>query len=495
MQADLTAGQRISLRQVLPDAELVGADDIDVRSCTCDCRTLRPGDLFAAMRGSHHDGHQFAAEAAARGALAILAERPVDTAGVPCCYVSDSRAAYARICQALAGNPSHRLRVIGVTGTNGKTTTTWLIASILAEAGFHTGVMGTLGCYDGQQWIPSPMTTPPADRLANLLGRMVAGDCTHAVMEVSSHALDQSRVAGMRFDAACVTNVRHDHLDYHGTLAAYRSAKAKLFRHLAPEGFAVINADDPGAAHYLTQLDGPVLTVGIEQAAEVTAVPVEQFLAEQTFLLVAGSDTMPVHTRMIGTHHIHNCLVAAAVGLAYGIDLTTVVRGLEAVRGVPGRLERLECGQSFGVFVDYAHTPDALAVTLQTLRELTTGRVICVFGAGGDRDREKRPLMGRQVESYAHLAVLTNDNPRWEDPQAIMSDVLAGFRDQQCVEVIPDRTEAIRFALAQARPGDSVLIAGKGHERYQLIGDQELPLDDSEIARQWLYQLGEVSSQ
>jgi len=495
MHADLTAGQRLRLRQILPEAELIGADDLDVRSCTCDCRTLEPGDLFVAVRGSHHDGHAFAAEAAARGAAAIIAERPVDVGGIPCCYVSDSRAAHARICQALAGDPSRRLRVIGVTGTNGKTTTSWLIASILAEAGYHAGVMGTLGCYDGQQWLPSPMTTPPPERLAHLLARMVASDCSHAVMEVSSHALDQSRVAGMRFDAACVTNVRHDHLDYHGTLTAYRAAKAKLFRHLAPEGFAVINADDRGAAHYLTHLDGPVLTVGIEQAAEISAVPLEQFLAEQTFLIVAGSEAIPVRTRMIGRHHIHNCLVAAAVGLVYGIELPTIVRGLEAVRRVPGRLERLECGQPFGVFVDYAHTPDALAVTLETLRELTTGRVICVFGAGGDRDRQKRPLMGRQVEAYAHLAVLTNDNPRSEDPQAIMADVLGGFRDPQCVEVIPDRMAAIRFALAQARPGDCVLLAGKGHERYQFIGDQELPFDDAEIARQWLYEWGAVSSQ
>jgi UDP-N-acetylmuramoyl-L-alanyl-D-glutamate--2,6-diaminopimelate ligase len=314
------------------------------------------------------------------------------------------------------------------------------------------------------------------------------------VMEVSSHALDQARVAGMVFDAACVTNVRHDHLDYHGTLKAYRMAKAKLFGHLAPEAFVVINADDPGAAHYLTQLDGPVLTVAIEQAAEITAIPVEQSLAEQTFLLVAGSDTVPVRTRMIGTHHIHNCLVAAAVGLAYGIDLTTVVRGLERVRRVPGRLERLECGQSFAVFVDYAHTPDALACSLQTLREQSTGRVICVFGAGGDRDRQKRPLMAREVESYAHVAVLTNDNPRSEDPQAIHEEVLCGFREANQVEVIPDRAEAIRFALAQARPGDCVLIAGKGHERLQLIGDQEIPLDDAEIARQWLYEMAKVTN-
>ncbi len=228
-----------------------------------------------------------------------------------------------------------------------------------------------------------------------------------------------------------MTNVTHDHLDYHASLRNYRLAKAKLFDHLADEGFAVLNADDPGSAGYLRQLDGPVLTVGIEAAAEITATPVEQCLSEQTFLLTAGSETVPVRTQMIGTHHIYNCLAAAAVGLAYGIELTTVVRGLESVGHVPGRLERIECGQPFGVFVDFAHTPDALTGVLKTLRQVTAGRLICVFGAGGERDRQKRPLMGRAVEQGADVAILTNDNPRHEDPQAIFRDVLDGFAQRR----------------------------------------------------------------
>lgn len=493
MHAELLIGQRLSLRNLLPAAEFAGCDDIAVGSCTCDCRQVRPGDVFVAVRGTRHDGHEFAAEAAARGASAIVAEQPLD-AGVPCCRVADSREAYGRICQALAGDPSRRLKLVGITGTNGKTTTSWLVASMLGAAGCRCGVLGTLGSFDGEDWIETDLTTPAADQSALLLARMVAHDCTHAVMEVSSHALDQRRVAGMTFDAACVTNVRHDHLDYHRTLTAYRAAKARIFSQIAPEGFAVINADDPGAALYLGQLDGPVLTVGIEQPAEIMAVPIEQSLAEQTFLLVAGSETVPVRTRMIGRHHVQNCLVAAAVGLVYGIDLTTIVRGLEEVRRVPGRLERLECGQSFGVFVDYAHTPDALASSLETLRELCTGRVICLFGAGGDRDRQKRPLMARQVEAYAHVVVLTNDNPRSEDPQAIFDEVSSGFREPDTVEVIPDRAAAIRFALSQARPGDCVLIAGRGHERRQLIGDRQIPFDDAEIAREWLYETADFTN-
>jgi UDP-N-acetylmuramoyl-L-alanyl-D-glutamate--2,6-diaminopimelate ligase len=316
---------------------------------------------------------------------------------------------------------------------------------------------------------------------------MVRNQCTHAVMEVSSHALDQSRVAGAWFDAACVTNVTHDHLDYHANLRDYRRAKAKLFNHLSEEGFAVLNADDSGSAEYLRQLDCPVLTVAIDHPAEITAVPVEQFLSEQTFLLSAGSETVPVRTQMIGRHHIYNCLTAAAVGLAYGIELTTVAQGLESVGHVPGRLERIECGQPFGVFVDFAHTPDALAGVLEALRQVTAGRLICVFGAGGGRDRQKRPLMGRAVEQGASVAILTNDNPRYEDPQEILREVLGGFCHPQVAQVIPDRCAAICQALAMAQPGDCVLIAGKGHERYQILGDERLPFDDCEVARDLLY--------
>jgi len=312
-------------------------------------------------------------------------------------------------------------------------------------------------------------------------------------MEVSSHALDQSRVAGAWFDAACVTNVTRDHLDYHASLRDYQAAKSKLFHHLTGEGFAVLNADDPGSSAYLQRLDGPVLTIGIHSPAEITAVPIEESVSEQIFLLTAGSDTIPVRTQMIGVHHIYNCLTAAAVGLAYGIDLTTVVRGLESVGHVPGRLERIECGQPFSVFVDYAHTPDALAGVLKGLRAVVSGRILCVFGAGGDRDREKRPLMGRAVEQGADIAIVTNDNPRHEDPQKIINNILSGVQAPDRMRVMADRTEAIQHALSLARPGDCVLLAGKGHENYQIIGDAHLPLDDREVARQWLYENAEIS--
>jgi UDP-N-acetylmuramoyl-L-alanyl-D-glutamate--2,6-diaminopimelate ligase len=487
MQVCPELGHAVSLRGLLPEADIVGADDVWISGCTSDSRQLHEGDVFAAFLGSRQDGHDFAGDAVELGCAAVLAERAMPELPVPTCVVPNAREAFARLCQSLAGNPSRQMKLIGVTGTNGKTTTSCLIAGVLSAAGHRVGVLGTLGYLDGRIIEESTHTTPPPERLASLLSRMVRNDCTHAVMEVSSHALDQSRVAGIEFDAACVTNVTHDHLDYHASLIAYRQAKAKIFDHVGIDGFAVLNADDAGSAEFLRRHAGPALTIGIDSPAEITAVPVEQFASEQTFLLTAGSETVPVRTKMIGRHHIYNCLAAAAVGLAYEIELTTIVRGLESVGHVPGRLERIECGQPFSVFVDFAHTPDALCGVLKTLRQVTSGRVICVFGAGGQRDSQKRPLMGRAVEQGANIAILTTDNPRHEDPLTIFRNVLDGFVNRAAVQVIPDRTAAIQRALGMAEPGDCVLIAGKGHETCQIIGSERLPHDDREVAREWLY--------
>jgi UDP-N-acetylmuramoyl-L-alanyl-D-glutamate--2,6-diaminopimelate ligase len=481
------ADRLLSLRALLPEAEFIGADDIHPLRCTSDSRRVRQGDLFAALPGDRYDGHQFIAEAIRRGATSVLCERRPADVSVPCGLVPHVQHAYGRVCQALAGNPSFKLKLIGITGTNGKTTTSCLIAGVLLKAGYRVGVAGTLGYFDGQEIEPATHTTPPAETLAPLLARMVTNECTHATLEVSSHALAQSRIAGVCLDVACVTNVSRDHLDYHTSLHDYRLAKSKLLDYLAPEGFAVVNADDAIALGYLRHFGGPALTVGIRKPAEITATPLEQFSSEQTFLLTAGSETVPVRTRMIGTHHIYNCLTAAAVGLTYGLDLATVVRGLEAVDYVPGRLQRIECGQPFSVFIDYAHTPDALASCLQALRKVTAGRLICVFGAGGDRDRQKRPLMGQQVEKLADCAVITSDNPRHEDPLDIAEELLEGFQQPAAAQVIIDRSEAIHWALAQAQPGDCVLIAGKGHEDYQIVGDERIALDDRQIAEEWLY--------
>lgn len=341
----------VSLRESIAGAEFVGAADIRVDSCTSDSRACRPGDTFFALPGSRVDGHDFVGEAIARGAEAIVAQRPVP-AGVPLGIVSDSREAFGQVCQALAGYPSRSLRVIGVTGTNGKTTTTHLIASILAAAGYRAGTLGTIGYCDAFETAPAALTTPDTATLAHWLRRMAIGRCSHAVIEVSSHAIAEQRIAGVEFAHVCLTNLRRDHLDYHASLADYHHAKVRLFDYLSSGGTAVINSDDPASREHAPLLPGRVRTISLRDAADLSATVVERMKSEQTFLLTAGQFTIPVRTAMIGDHHIYNCLMAAAAGLAEGIDLATIVRGLEAVRHVPGRLERIECGQPFGAFVD-----------------------------------------------------------------------------------------------------------------------------------------------
>jgi UDP-N-acetylmuramoyl-L-alanyl-D-glutamate--2,6-diaminopimelate ligase len=453
---------------------------------------VRPGDVFVAVTGATCDGHDFASEAIRRGAKALLVERLLPCGDVPTCVVPDTRNAFGRLCQALAGDPSRQMKVIGVTGTNGKSTTVSLIASVLRHAGARPGVLGSLGYFDGVSVAAGSHTTPPAPVLADWLARMAANGCSHAVVEVSSHALSQSRLSGIEFDAVCVTNVRRDHLDYHGSVQNYRRTKARLLDLLSPSGAVVLNADDPVCAHWLSKICGPVLTVGIESEAELTATVVEREASEQTFLITAGCDTIPVRTRMIGDHHIANCLTAAALGLIYGIELTTAVRGLEAVRNLPGRMERIDCGQPYLVVVDYAHTPDALAAVLGTLRYATAGRLICVFGAGGDRDRQKRAAMGSAVESLADVAIITSDNPRGEDPWRIAQAIRRGFELPERAQVILDREKAIYAALRAAGSGDCVLIAGKGHETHQVIGRHHYPFDDREVARRWFAGAGSM---
>jgi UDP-N-acetylmuramoyl-L-alanyl-D-glutamate--2,6-diaminopimelate ligase len=316
---------------------------------------------------------------------------------------------------------------------------------------------------------------------------MAASACDFAILEASSLALGQHRLAGLSLDMACVTNVRRDHLDYHTTLGNYRETKARLFEYLRPGGAAVLNLDDRFCAERLREIEGPALSVGMVASADLTAVVVERFASEQTFLLSAGSETTPVRTRIIGDQHVYNCLIAAGVGLLYDVPLLEIARGLERVERVPGRMERLECGQPFGVFIDAAQSPDALAGALETLREVTTGRLICVFGVEGERSCEMRPLVGQAVEAHTDLAVITDDNPRGEDPQNIVSDVLRGFDSMKNVVVHHDRAKAIYWALSHAAAGDCVLIAGKGHDDRQFIGRQCYWFDDREVACQWLY--------
>jgi UDP-N-acetylmuramoyl-L-alanyl-D-glutamate--2,6-diaminopimelate ligase len=489
MPSSSTYAQGVSLRQVLPEATFLGAGDIQAASCCDDSRGCRPGDLFAALEGARCDGHDYADEALANGASAILGERLLPL-GVPMCLVRDSREAFGRVCQALAGHPAERMTVIGIAGTLGKTTTSLLIANILEAAGAQVGVLGSLGYCDSQEAAPARETTPRPTEMADWLARMHAAGCTHAVIEVSSEALAKRRLAGLRLDAAVLTNVRRDHSDFHGTPENYVRAKRRLFEHLKPSGFCVLNADDRGSRPILNELSHPTLTVGLEQPADLTAAIVERHKSEQTFLLTAGRETAAVRTPLVGDHFAADCLTAVAVGLALGVDLPTAVRGLESARSIPGRLERLECGQPFGVFVDAARTPDALAATLRALREVTSGRLLCVYGAEGQRNRSQRPLLGRAVERYADWGVITSDNPRRESPLRIAHDILDGYRCPASAHLLPDRKKAIEYALNKARTGDTVLIAGKGAEGFQIVGAARREWNDREVARRWLYEAG-----
>ncbi|MDX1946045.1 MAG: UDP-N-acetylmuramoyl-L-alanyl-D-glutamate--2,6-diaminopimelate ligase [Pirellulaceae bacterium] len=479
----------VSLRETLPQAQFLRGGDVRASRLTADWRDCGPGDLFVALTTADDDGHEHAAQAVARGAAAVLAERlvPVDA---PVVLTPDTREALGRVAQALAGQPSLRMRTIGVSGSAGKTVTSILLASIFEASGEAVGVVSSAGNSDSRSQTGPKHAAPTALELADWLGRMAEAGCESAVVELNSRALAERRAAGIELDAAVLTNLRPGQLDLHNTAQGYTRAKRRLFTLLKSGGVAVLNADDHRSRNLLPSLDVPCLTFGLHLEADLSAQVLERHKSEQTFLLIAGDESAPVRTRMIGDHHVANCLAAAAVGLASGLDLATIVRGLEGVERVPGRLERLECGQNFGVFVDSANTPETLALSLKTVRQVTSGRVIVVAGCQGGKNRAARPLVGRVLERGANLAVLTNDNPRYEEPLAIMHDLLDGFERPQRAHPLPDRAAAIRWALSQARAGDSVVIAGKGDRAGQVVGKRRLAHDDREIACEWLYTRG-----
>ncbi len=489
MQQIFNSTTGISLREIFPDARMFGGDDFRVQSCSSNWQSCRPGDLYAAILGPDDDGHDQAHQAIRRGASAVLAERLLPVS-VPVCVVDDTREAYGRVCQELVGRPSQAMRTVGVTGTNGKTTTAALIASVFQAADWPLASTSSLGRFDGMDVRPAGQTTPTPAELADFLARSLANGCSHAVLEVSSTALAQRRLAGVELDAAVLTNARRDHLDYHGSVLNYRKAKARLFEHLKPGGFVVINADDPASEFFLSKLDQPVLTIGMRRPAELTATIVERHLSEQTFVLTAGNESVPVRTQMIGDHHVYNCLVAAGVGLVMGMDLATVVRGLESLDKLPGRMERIECGQPFGVFVDNGRTPDRLANALKALRRVTRGRLICVFGAEEHGDANNRPLLGRAAERHADVAIIASCGAGTEEPLSMAHDILDGYDRPAKARVMPNRINAVHWALEQARLGDTVLIAGLGNRTYQIDSEPGRLFDDRQLARDWLYTVG-----
>ncbi|NNU82481.1 UDP-N-acetylmuramoyl-L-alanyl-D-glutamate--2,6-diaminopimelate ligase [Geobacillus sp. BMUD] len=461
----------------------------DIAALEMDSRCVTPGSLFFCLKGFTVDGHDFADEAVARGAAAIVAERPLSV-DAPVVLVSDSRRAMAILADAFYGQPTHRLHLIGVTGTNGKTTTTSIIEQIARKAGKKTGLIGTVHIKIGDRSYPASNTTPESLILQRTFKQMVDEGVEFAAMEVSSHALHQGRVHGCDYDVAVFTNLTQDHLDYHGTMEEYRNAKGLLFAQLGNRydehrpKFAVLNHDDPVSQYYKHMTAAPVITYGINEKSDVMAEQIHMTRSGMAFRLCTPYGAAAVETKLVGLFNVYNMLAAAAACLASGLSLEAITAALADVKPVPGRFETVDEGQNFTIIVDYAHTPDSLENALKTVRQFAKRNVYVIIGCGGDRDRSKRPLMAQVAVRYADVAIFTSDNPRSEDPKQILRDMEAGISAEIGKHVtIPDREEAIRYAIRQAEEGDVVLIAGKGHETYQIIGNDVIEFDDRAVAR------------
>jgi len=451
----------------------------------CDSRRVRPGDLFVAVSGRRDDGTRYGAAALARGAAAVVSETPLRDCSKANIVVRDARLALAILANALNGWPSRKMNVFGITGTNGKTTTAWLLSELLRAHGRDPGLLTTVQVAYRTRVIPAARTTPDACELQPLLAAMAGAGCTSAVMEVSSHALDQQRTAGIRFAGAAFTNLSHDHLDYHGSIEAYWDAKKRLFIQLAhenPGAAAVCFLDAPYGeqmAEFLATLPVKRITCGFSDVADICAKDVLLTPDGSTFTLVTADGVrVPLDVQLAGRHNIANILCAVALALSAGVPLETMATLLPKIRPQWGRLERVPVNAAFRVFVDYAHTDDALKNVLGAIREMSKGRTIVVFGCGGDRDRTKRPLMGRACADGADVLVVTSDNPRSENPEAIIAEVMAGIPQGAETHIEPDRRAAIRLALSLAKKDDVVLVAGKGHESFQEVTGRSFPFDD-----------------
>ena len=462
-----------------------------------DSRKVSEGDLFACLVGTNHDGHNFVGEALARGAAALLVNRSrIENVpeGVPTLAVEDTREMLGPIAAVVYGDPSRHMDVIGVTGTNGKSTTVAMCASIGRAAGLATGTIGTLGARAMGRELPSLHTTPEADDLQRLFAEMRRMDVGFVAMEVSSHGLELRRTDGTRFAGAVFTNLTQDHLDFHGTLDAYFDAKLRLFRDypkLSRRPFqAAVNIDDPRGADVAAATRGNVVTFGLNEGAEVRATDVVARATRTLFTLVTKQGAVRIELPVGGSFQVMNALGAGAVMLAMGTPLEAVAEGLHAMEPVPGRFESVPTGRDWDLIVDFAHTPDGLESLLRSARALSPGRIILVMGCGGDRDAGKRPIMGRIGAEGADVLVVTSDNPRHEDPSEIVRQILAGIPDGACKLISEvDRRKATEIAINEARAGDLVLIAGKGGETYTIIGDERIPYDDREVAREILERL------
>lgn len=495
---ELNIAMQVSdLASLLLRCEVRGDDSVELTAVTDDSRQVQTGCLFVAFRGDHQDGHRYVAQAVANGAAAILVEEAISGVAVTQLIVPSTRRAAPICAHAIYGYPGRELSLIGVTGTNGKTTTTFLIERILQEAGIATGLIGSVALRASrgplQTTEMTTPTTPQTVEFARILREMADLQTAYVVMETTSHALDQGRSAGVSYRVAVFTNLTQDHLDYHASMTQYGQAKGLFFARLGNDfvpcadgglPVAVLNADDEWSAQYAKQTVQQVLSYGMDQPADVRACDVDVRAEGVRFRLESYAGNAAVKLQMTGRFSVYNALAATAACLAVGVPLGVIVHALEGITGVPGRFEPVLAGQSYTILVDYSHTPDSLENALTTIREFAQGKVYTVVGCGGDRDRSKRPIMARVATRYSDLTILTSDNPRTEDPQTILDDMEEGVRLEAAGRYLRevDRTDGIRAAISRAQAGDVVLIAGKGHETYQIIGKTYHDYDDRVIA-------------
>ncbi|MEH6905071.1 UDP-N-acetylmuramoyl-L-alanyl-D-glutamate--2,6-diaminopimelate ligase [Neobacillus drentensis] len=463
-------------------------EDLDISSIENDNRKVQNGSLFICIKGYTVDGHDFAEAAVKNGAAAILAERPI-ALDVPVILVKDTTRAMAVLADTFYGQPTKKLHLIGITGTNGKTTTSHLIEKIMVDAGQRTGLIGTMYTKIAEEIIETKNTTPESLTLQKTFQQMVDRGVETAVMEVSSHALDLGRVHGCDYDVAVFTNLTQDHLDYHKTMDEYKRAKSLLFaqlgntfNHQHPK-FAVLNADDQASEMYSRATAAHIVTYGIDMRADIQAKDIQMTSSGTRFNLIIETEIYPVQMQLIGKFSVYNVLASIAASLVSGIEINQIIKSIESVEGVSGRFELVNAGQDFTVIVDYAHTPDSLENILKTIQHIAKKKVFVIVGCGGDRDRTKRPLMAQIACQWATDPILTSDNPRSEDPLAILKEMEAGVKGEK-YKIIPDRKEAINTAIQQASKDDVVLIAGKGHETYQIIGNIVHDFDDRLVARE-----------
>jgi UDP-N-acetylmuramoyl-L-alanyl-D-glutamate--2,6-diaminopimelate ligase len=464
-----------------------GKPDVHVSGIAFDSRMVQPGDLFVAIKGEKTDGARFVDQAIAKGAVAAASESSIETKPSTACFtVPDARRFLADISRVFYQDPSSKLKLVGITGTNGKTTTSYLLNSLFSQAGISSCLVGTIGMKIGSHSYPSNHTTPEASDLMKFLRQAFEQGCTHGAMEVSSHSLALKRVFGVKFAAGIFMNLTQDHLDFHKDMENYFQAKELLFSRENGNRIetAVINTDDPYGVRLSFKLACPVMRFGFNQAAEIRVLDFHSDANSSKLILATPAGELQLRMQLIGIPNAYNIMAATGAALCLGMNLDQIRNGLEALTGVPGRLEVVNAGQNFTVIVDYAHSPDALENLLQTVSRLPHSRIITVFGCGGDRDRTKRPIMGEIASRKSDLVIATSDNPRSEDPLDILKEIEFGLHKGSApFKILPDRKQAIEAAIAAADEGDIVVLAGKGHEDYQIIGTQIIPFDDRDVAR------------